>query len=141
MKRHKDSHLDHGLTEAQVEFLLSHRLTNGPVVVKTLELPEELGTVPCALYGPLMGDYEVLEWEVTMESRGKRGGYSRMVDRPVRQVRQVTVVAGPHDGLQDVLYTAYGGPAAPREPYDCPAGSPELEESRAFWRDHALARI
>ena len=54
-------------------------------------------------------------------------------------VRTVTVIAGPHEGDPCVLYTAYGGPCAPREPGDPTIASwDELLESRSFWAKHAL---
>ena len=55
----------------------------------------------------------------------------------------MTVVAGPHDGHPCVLYTAYGGPIAPREPWD-PALTDtlgiDLAASLTFWREHALSK-
>lgn len=74
--------------------------------------------------------------------------------------RVITVIAGPHkvtcgcklsgrrdcieceghgDVNETVLYTAYGGPCAPREPGDPNIKSwDELLESRKFWAEHAL---
>lgn len=62
-------------------------------------------------------------------------------DRPSRQTRLLTVIAGPHEGDGCVLYTAHGGPAAPREPWDPSLNddAAALEESRAFWSVHALS--
>jgi hypothetical protein len=37
-----------------------------------------------------------------------------------------------------ILYTAFGGPAAPQEPGD--PGCKDPEKSTTFWRDHALAK-
>ena len=76
IKRHKDSHLDHSLTEAQVEFVLGLSAKEGELTIQTVELPEELGTVPCGLFGPCMGDAPVSDSEVTMEVRGNRKGRS-----------------------------------------------------------------
>lgn len=133
MQRHADSHLDHGLTEPQISYLLGLDL----VGVHTVELPAELGTVPCALYGPAMGDPAVPEAEVVLARRGARTGLSRLIRRPPRPTRLVTVIVGPHDGLPDVLYTAFGGPAAPREPFEVP----DDPEAAAFWAEHALSFI
>lgn len=136
MIRHKDSHLDHGLTDAQREYLGGLEVSPGDaVVVKTIELPAELGEVPCALYGPTMGDDPVPESEVEYAVRGDRKGESRLVARPARMTNKVTVIAGPHDGMRDVLFTAFGGPAAPREVFEC-----DDDESREFWKEHALAK-
>ena len=140
MKKHADSHFDHGLSSAQVDYLLAtladHR--TGGVFVTTVELPVELGTVPCGLYGPTMGDPPVSDVEATLEVRGTRAWKSRLIDRPMRPTRSVTVVAGPHDGEPCIVYTMFGGPQAPQEPDD--PGCKDVEGSRAFWRDHALAR-
>ena len=133
--KHKDSHLDHSLTDAQVEFILGLPAKEGEVTVQTVELPEALGTVPCGLFGPCMGDAPVTDAEVTLEVRGDRKGPSRLVDREPRQVRTVTVISGPHDGNPCVLFTAFGGPSAPREPFE-----DDSEESRKFWSEHALAK-
>lgn len=134
MIRHKESHLDHGLTDAQVEYLLTLSVSEATVVVKTIELPHELGTVPCGLHGPAMGDEAVPEGEVSYAVRGERKGKSRLVAREPRQTRLVTVVAGSYDGYRDVLFTAFGGPQAPREPFE-----DDGDEAREFWASHALS--
>jgi len=133
------SHLDHGLSDEQLAWLLAraeeHLLLYQaytddpppPVLTLTLTLPESLGTVPCGLHGPAMGDAPLLEGDVTYAKRGQRGGQSRLCARPPQQVRKVSLIAGEHDGHRWVLYTAFGGPIAPREPFDldetvpCPA--------------------
>jgi hypothetical protein len=147
IKRHADSHLDHNLTPGQVDFVLSqdpapHVNPDSGVAVFTVELPEGLGTAPCGIYGPIVGDAPVSTTDVSMERRGNRKGLSRIVARPVRQSRLVTIVAGPHDGHPFVLFTAYGGPLAPREPFDFDENdtSDSAVESRDFWAMHALAR-
>ncbi len=38
-----------------------------------------------------------------------------------------------------VLYTAFGGPPTPQEPDD--PGCKDVEASRRFWAEHALARV
>jgi hypothetical protein len=134
MKTIAESHLDHGLTKAQVEFILGIDAPAGQVTVQTVELPEDLGTVPCGLHGPVMGDEPVLEADVTYEVRGQRKGASRLVERPIRSTRIVTVISGPHEGEPCVLYTAFGGPQAPREPFE-----DDSEESQIFWSQHALS--
>jgi hypothetical protein len=69
-----------------------------------------------------------------------------VVARPTRTTRKVTIIAGPHDGMVDVLFTAFGGPSAPKEMYEWeskedPAFT-SLDEiqSRTFWAEHALAK-
>jgi hypothetical protein len=138
MKKHADSHVDHGLTEAQLQYLLDRFADRESFFLETVELPEDLGTVPCGLWGPIMGDPPVGDDMVVRERRGTRPYSSRMVDRGTRPTRQVTVIAGPHDGQPCVLYTAFGGPQAPQEPDD--PGCKDPDASTTFWRDHALAK-
>jgi hypothetical protein len=168
MIKHKDSHVDHGLTEAQLHYLLERFAGRDSFFIDTLTLPRRLGTVPCGLYGPVMGDPAIGADEVSYERRGERVWDSRMIDLPARQQHEVTVIAGPHEewckrcgpeggawnmlhaascpdcnGTQKIqhtciLYTAFGGPAAPQEPGD--PGCKDPEASATFWRDHALSR-
>jgi hypothetical protein len=180
MIKHRDSHVDHGLTEAQLHYLLERFAKRDSFFIETITLPPELGTVPCGLYGPLMGDSAIREDAVTYARRGDRAWDSRLVGLPARQQHEVTVIAGPHaetcttckgnlvhlvggepdahpmiaaslgpfvgcdhcDGtgkLQHacILYTAFGGPAAPQEPDD--PGCKDPAASATFWREHALA--
>jgi hypothetical protein len=138
MIKHPDSHVDHGLTEAQLQHLLECFADRSGFFVETITLPSDLGTVPCGLYGPAMGDPAIREDEITHARRGERAWDSRLIDLPTRQQHEVTVIAGPHDGHACVLYTAFGGPAAPQEPGD--PGCKDPSTSAAFWRQHALAR-
>lgn len=116
MKTHKDSHLDHGLTEAQIAHVLARFADREAFTLETIELPPELGTVPCGLHGPIMGDDAVSDAECVHATRGERAWTSRLCERAPRQVRTVTVIAGPHDGEACVVYTMFGGPPAPQEP-------------------------
>lgn len=118
MKRHKDSHFDHGLTEAQIEYVMERFADRDAFFIETIELPVELGTVSCGLYGPIMGDPTVDDASVVAAPRGARAWKSRLVEWPLRQVRTLTVIAGPHDGHACIVYTMYGGPSAPQEPGD-----------------------
>jgi hypothetical protein len=136
--KHPDSHVDHGLTEAQLSHLFERFADHEGFFLETITLPPELGTVPCNLYGPLVGDPAIREDEVTYARRGDRAWDSRLIDLPPRQQHEVTVIAGPHDGHPCVLYTAFGGPTAPQEPSD--PGCKDPVASAAFWREHALAR-
>lgn len=139
MKRHAESHLDHGLSQAVVDHLFEKFAERSAFFLETVTLPPELGEVPCGLYGPIMGDQPIPEEEVYYAPRGERKYTSRLTRKPARGTRQVTVIAGPHDGLPCILYTAFGGPLAPRE-----LGDPELPvekraESEEFWAQHALS--
>jgi hypothetical protein len=139
MIRHRDSHVDHGFTEAQLRYLLDRFGDREAFFIETITLPRELGTVPCGLYGPLMGDPPIHEDEVHYAARGDRTWTSRLMNElPARDQHEVTVIAGPHDGHACVLFTAYGGPNAPQEPGDPNCKDPA--ESAAFWRLHALAK-
>ena len=138
MIKHAISHVDHGLTEAQLSYLLDRFADRKAFFIETIELPEDLGTVPCGLYGPLTGDAPIAEDEVSHERRGTRPWTSRLIERPMRPTRKVTVIAGPHDGHDCILYTSYGGPQALQEPGD--PGCKDPAASATFWRDHALAK-
>lgn len=136
------SHLDHGLTEAQISYLVQVFAFSDRdgFFIETLELPEELGTLPCALRGPLRGEPPIKEdSEVFYEKRGNRPYTSRMVAWETTPTRQVTIIAGPHEDYSCVLYTAYGGPLAPKEPGDPTLKPEEREASERFWSEHALA--
>lgn len=137
LKISKDSHVDHGLTEVQIEFLLDLFADKDGFFVQEVTMPSELGSVPCALYGPIMGDEPVSQDEVYYKTRPSREGLTRFVDRPVRYVNVVTIIAGPHNEDTCVLYTAFGGPLAPKEPWNT-ASDEEEAKSLAFWNDHAL---
>lgn len=51
----KESHLDHGLSEAVVNYLLSYFADRREFFIATVELPADLGTVPCGIVGPAVG--------------------------------------------------------------------------------------
>ena len=119
--------------------MLQHFADRTEFFAETIELPVELGRVPCRLHGPAAGTSRVLEDEVEYRKRGDRTWVSRMCDRGIHHTRQVTVIGGVDadhaaDGM--ILFTCYGGPLAPQEPDDPQVK--DLEKSRAFWRDHAL---
>jgi hypothetical protein len=145
------THLDHGLSPEHLTWVQARVAEHTAFFMETVELPAELPPLDCALYGPMMQDEPVPESDVVYQVRGNRSWASRMVDRPLRPTRLISIIAGPdHIGYPDwradvapppmILYTAFGGPAAPKEP-----GDPTLEEladlftSRAFWRIHALS--
>lgn len=138
---HKDSHLDHALTSAQLSWLLNNAEARpGP---QTLRLPHELGGVPCALIGPATAHAPVADAETCAQVRGKRPYASRVFTADAARARrlfdlpyvhEVTIIVGEHDGHPLVLFTAFGGPLAPRE-----VGDPASDEaSRTFWAQHAL---
>jgi hypothetical protein len=137
------SHLDHGLHESVFAHVAERFAARSAFFIETFELPTELPSVPCGLHGPVMGDAPVGDAEVTLKARGNRAGPSRLCARAPREVRTVTVIAGPHDCWEDdpcVLYTAFGGPLAPREPWDESLTPEQRAESEAFWATHALSK-
>ncbi len=144
---HKDSHCDHNLSQAQFDYVLKEFVASTEydpehpkVITKSITLPPEFGYVPCALHGPIMGQAPVKDDEVVLGYRGSRRWPSRLVDRPVQMVPMVTIIVGPYDGEPLVLYTMYGGPPAPREVGDPNLTGQDIDESRKFWAEHALAR-
>jgi hypothetical protein len=140
MQRHRDSHLDHNLTADQIEHLISRFADRSGFFIETVELPAHLGTAPCALRGPLVGDPPIPDAICYRARRGDRPGDSRMTSKlGSKPTRLVTVIAGPHDDQPCVLYTAYAGPQAPREPFDPGLDDAGRAESEAFWAQHALA--
>lgn len=139
------SHLDHGLSEAVISHVRGRYLNHcgsGEVWIDVIQLPPGLGTVPCALQGPLTGLHPIHELEVTYKIRGDRKWASRTVSPllyPVKQSKYLTIIGGPDDDGEEILYTAHGGPHAPREPGDPAIESwSELVNSRSFWAVHAL---
>lgn len=141
------AHDDHGLSDEHVEVVMSHpvvaEVAHGEFVRVVVPIPDGVPSLPCALYGPAVGDGPVPESAVREVVRGNRGGPSRMIGLPSRPARNMVII-GIRGG---VCFTAYGTRASepsPMEPWDAERkGIPEadLEAARAFWADHALARL
>lgn len=134
---HADSHLDHEIHVSVVHWVIAQCEDDREFFIRTLEIPSNLPTVACNLHT------DVPDEEVYMCERGDRTYQSRMCLRPPRQGREVTIIAGPHptDGAAGmVLFTMFGGPAAPKEPGDPRLTPGEAEASRAFWSKAALSR-
>lgn len=120
------SHLDHGLAQEHVSFILERFATRSEFFRETIALPFWLAPLTCGLHGPIVGDVPVPESEAVYIVRGNRKHMSRMVNRPKRETRILTVIGGHMpvkegngfgavDATRCVLYTAFGGPSAPRE--------------------------
>lgn len=136
---HKDSHLDHGLTAAHLQMVLTRFADREGFFIETFEIPADLAPLRCALHGPAMGDEPIPESECSYSQRDS-GGRVRQCRRAPRETRLMTVIAGPHDGLGCVLYTSFGGPQAPRAPGDEDLKEEaDIAESREFWSRHALS--
>lgn len=145
------THTDHGLIQQHWGFVLDvagmHVEACGSELkplIRTVELPSGCPDVENALYGPACGDAPVTDAEVTLERRGDRPWADRLVDRPRRPSRLLTIIAVPEfrdvpeKGKRLVCFTAYGGPQAPQHPEDPSNRDPE--GARKFWAEHALAR-
>jgi hypothetical protein len=134
------NHDDHGISDPQWEYvkstILERKLTG--FFMFQLEIPAELGTVPCALYGPEMGDEPIGDDQVTMGNRGDRGWGDRLlVGWPMREASYVQVIGMLIPGDVYKIFTVYGGPEAPQNPADPSCKDPDYSE--AWWNDHALA--
>jgi hypothetical protein len=106
----------------------------------TLTIPSYMTDLTNALYGPASGDPPVPESEVVYLQRTPDRPLSRIVHRPLRPTRLLTVIGVLRaDSAQ--IYTAFGGPAAELEPGDPALGSDDARflKAAAFWKEHALA--
>lgn len=134
------SHLDHGLSPEAITWLLGQFTDRNEFFIASVELPAQFSEIDCALHGPVVGDNPIEESEVFYQMRKGRGNYSRLCKRAPRKTRTVTVIAGPNEGDPCVLYTAFGGPLAPKETGDVTIKSEsEREASEKFWAEHALS--
>lgn len=138
LELHSDSHLDHNLSQEHIAWLLERFRDKEAFFIETLTLPDHLDEISMGLYGPSVGDEPVAEADVKYVIRGARKCASRVVSRPQRKTRQLTVIAGPHDGKACVLFTSFGGPLAPKEPGDTTLAIDQVQASRDFWSTHAL---
>lgn len=141
MRITSSSHLDHALTPAHVAWLLERFGAREGFFLETVALPDALGPLPCGLHGPTMGDDPIRDGEAELVVRGARAWPSRVVSRPPRPSRLLSVIAGPDDDGVTALYTAFGGPVAPRETRDpsLVGDVAAVAESMAFWATHALS--
>lgn len=137
MKLIAESHTDH-VTAEHLTWILEHFRDRTGFFIETVTLPESLPMLSCDLWGPATGEDPVPESAVFYARRGNRKGESRLVRRERLKTWQMTVVAGPEGDEPCVLYTAYGGPAAPREPWDESLDDAGRDESTRFWAEHAL---
>jgi hypothetical protein len=133
-------HADHGVTNETLMWALSQINPDG-FFLRTLDLPEDHCDLLSALYGPLAGDAPVSDDVVSFVKRSEDRPASRMVSEVKRPSRLLTVIGiVKEDGV--TIFTAYGGPCAPREPGDSTLSSDEeKKESSDFWAQHALAAL
>lgn len=134
-------HTDHaGVTNAHIDHVVRKFNDRTGFFIATFSATSAgLSPLPCGLHGPSVGDTPVNEAECAFVKRGERKGASRLCNRPMRDSDMITVIAGPGEGQECVLYAIFGGPPAPREPWDDSMNEAEKAESVAFWREHALS--
>lgn len=131
-------HGDHGISKELMQKLIDSIHPTG-FFLKTVELPPEAPDVMSAIYGPIVGDPPVEEGQVTYKRRTEDRPLSRMISKPMRPTRQVTIIGNEIED-QVTIFTCYGGPAAEREPGDKNLKTlEEKEASRLFWAEHALS--
>ena len=136
------AHDDHPITDEQMKWIQTHpdllAEPNGTFLIKVLEMPEELGTIPSGLYGPAAGDDPVKEEDVFYKTRGDRKIKSRKINMPNRPARNICVI-----GIKGkVAFTIYGTQASepsPKEPFDKFSNEEEKQKSIEFWSKHALS--
>lgn len=140
------SHTDHHLGEGHIDLMKKLFSDREGFFLETIHVPEDLPTLPNGIYGPSCGDSPVSDEDAYICVRKGRPWPSRVVDRPTRPSRLMTVIAGPTSEEQTcVLYTAFGGPAATKEPGDFSLGM-FCETHSELWkalvnRDHSAKLI
>jgi len=138
MKITEKSHIDHGLSPRLMALIARRYADRQAFFIDTFVTPDDEPAVPSQLHA------DVPESECFYQQRCGRKTWSRMCRRPPTTSSLVTVIGGPSSEApgECILYTAYGGPLAPREPGDPGIETPEqAAESFAFWRTHALSSL
>jgi len=132
-------HADHGITQQQQNFIADHIRAQAPAgfFILQINIPESLGSVQNAMYGPASGDAPVSEQAVRYEARGDREWADRLIAQPSRPCAYVQAIGMPDAEGNFTLFTVYGGPLAPQHPDDPSNATPDA--SREFWSEHALA--
>ena len=138
MRGVKVFHADHGISQTQMEYIVSRLRATAPqgFFIQQFTLPRGKGTVPNAMWGPAAGDAPVPESKVHYIDRAGRGWEDRMIDLPPRPVNYGQAI-GIRDGDSFTLFTVYGGPLAPQNPAD--PGNHDVAGSQKFWKQHALS--
>lgn len=140
MRITKKSHIDHGLSLAQISYLTNRFAGAAGFFIEELELPVELGTVPCGLIGPITGFAPMREEDTFLGKRGTRTYDSRLTKKyDTFPTLVVTVIAGPDpdEGEPCILYTAFGGPKAHKEPGELQLQREAIEKARStYLRDY-----
>ena len=71
-------------------------------------------------------------------ARGNRDWEDRVIDKPRRPSRKLTMIGMREEDGSITLFTAHGGPPAKQNADDPSCG--DKEESKAFWATHALVK-
>ena len=137
------AHDDHGISDSQASYIHTQVCETEPTgfFIQEVVLPEYLGSVPNALYGPKEGDSPVREEEVVYVTRGDRPYQDRMVKRPMRETQKVQAIGivnyDEEEQQTHIFYfTIHGGSLAPKHPED--PSNQDVEGSQKFWSEHAL---
>jgi len=140
-------HKDHGISDAQFDHIFqaisAKRRARSRFLLVKVTIPAELGSVPCGLHGPAMGDDPISDSEVEYLVRGNdddpRTWADRMCSRPTRPVNYVQAIGMVSKaGDACTLFTVYGGPLSPQNPDDPNNNDPQA--AREFWAQHALSK-
>lgn len=132
-------HADHGVSPETLQRVIDSLDLQPGFFLRTTQLPLLVPSIENALYGPESGDAPVAEDRVFYAKRSEDRPPSRMIDLPKRLTRTVTVI-GMNNPEGVTLFTAYGGPAAEREPGDASLKTDaEKQAAIDFWSVHALA--
>jgi len=132
-------HADHGISEDTIRWAVETISPSG-FFLRTLTLPAGYKDVMNALYGPASGDEPIKESAVHYAKRSPDRPPSRMIAKPSRPTRKITII-GMAEGGKVTVFTCYGGPAAEREPADPTLSDAERSAATAFWAEHALADV
>lgn len=132
-------HADHGILDSHMAVITNLFTEAGEgFLLRTVTLPEDCADLLSGIHGPITGDEPVPSAEVHWAKRGERPGLSRLCTRDPRPTRLMTVI-GIREGDVIKVFTAYGGPCAPREITDPNLPPEAAEEACAFWAQHALS--
>ena len=140
-------HNDHGISKIQIDFIQNHpdllKLEDGKLIRSIIKVPNELGRIYSALYGPNAGDDPIKESDVFYAKRGNRMGETRFIRAPLRQVSCLCVI-GVKSGPCLTIYGTQSTKLSPIEPWD--KRFKRLNNKQKiyvlkFWKQHALAYI
>src|SRR5690606_7992850 len=84
-------HADHGVSDEMLKWAVEEIKPTG-FFLKTLTLPSHFPDLQNALYGPSAGDEPVSDTETHLKQRTPDRPHSRMVKKPKRATRLLTVI-------------------------------------------------